>query len=120
MNFDELNNDNAILFAMKHYNNPQCHTRDDFDEDMRRFKYLKRLFKRYVSKRDLRIDLILNHLIILYNVFGEAATPLLFLYMEKEYWVIVKTFLLYLNKYPIGFLPELDADEEIVGQLEEI
>ena len=49
-----------------------------------------------------------------------AATPLLFLYMEKEYWVIVKTFLLYLNKYPIGFLPELDADEEIVGQLEEI
>ena len=68
MNFDELNNDNAILFAMKHYNNPQCHTRDDFDEDMRRFKYLKRLFKRYVRKRDLRIHLILNHLIILYNV----------------------------------------------------
>ena len=120
MKFDELNEGNYILFAMKHYENPHCVTRDDFDEDIKRFKYLKRLLKRYVRGGQLRTHLIINHLIILYNVFGEAATPLLFLYMEKEYWVIVKTFLLYLNKYPIGFLPELDADEEIVGQLEEI
>ena len=120
MNFDELNNDNAILFAMKHYNNPQCHTRDDFDEDMRRFKYLKRLFKRYVRKRDLRIHLILNHLIILYNVFGEAATPLLFFKLEREYWCILKTILIYLNKYPIGMLPELEEDPDIAEELAKI
>ncbi len=120
MNFDELNNNNAILFAMKHYNNPECHTREDFDEDMRRFKYLNRLFKRYLKNDELRVHLILNHLIIIYNVFGEAATPLLFLYMEREYWALVKTFLLYLNKYPIGFLPELDSDDYVYSKLESI
>ena len=118
--FDELNNNNAILFAMKHYNNPQCHTREDFDEDMRRFKYLKRLFKRYLKNDELRVHLILNHLIIIYNVFGEAATPLLFLYMEKEYWSLMKTFLLYLNKYPIGMLPELEEDLDIKEELEKL
>jgi hypothetical protein len=87
---------------------------------MRRFKYLKRLFKRYLKNDELRVHLILNHLIIIYNVFGEAATPLLFLYMEREYWALVKTFLLYLNKYPIGFLPELDSDDYVYSKLESI
>ena len=120
MNFDELNNDNAILFAMKHYNNPQCHTRDDFDEDMRRFKYLKRLFRRYIKNNELRTHLILNHLIILYNVFGESATPLLYLYMEREYWSLMKTFLLYLNKYPVGMLPSLETDQDLEEELSQI
>lgn len=120
MNFDELNNDNAILFAMKHYNNPQCHTRDDFDEDMRRFKYLKRLFRRYIKNNELRTHLILNHLIILYNVFGEAATPLLFFKFEQEYWGILKTFLVYLNKYPVGWLPQIEVQDDILEDLEKI
>ena len=120
MNFDELNNDNAILFAMKHYNNPQCHTREDFDEDMRRFKYLKRLFRRYIKNNELRTHLILNHLIILYNVFGEAATPLLFFKLEREYWCILKTILLYLNKYPVGMLPELEEDPDIQEELSKL
>ena len=118
MKFDELNESNYILFAIKHYENPHCVTRDDFDEDMKRFKYLKRLLKRYLRRGPLRIHLIINHLIILYNVFGESATPLLFLYMEKEYWSLMKTFLLYLNKYPVGFLPDLGCDEIIQQELE--
>jgi hypothetical protein len=117
MIFSELNADNYILFAMKHYENPHSCTREDFDEDMKRFKYLKRLFKRYLREDKLRTHLIINHLIILYNVFGEAATPLLFFKLEREYWCILKTFLLFLNKYPLGMMPELGVEEEIQKEL---
>ena len=120
MKFDELNEDTFILFAIKHYENPHCVTREDFDEDLKRFKYLKRLLKRYVRGGQLRIHLIINHLIILYNVFGEAATPLLFYKLEREYWCILKTILLYLNKYPIGMLPNLEVDEDIQEELNQI
>jgi hypothetical protein len=120
MKFDELNDDNYILFAIKHYENPQCVTKEDFDEDIKRFKYLKRLLKRYVRGGSLRIHLIINHLIILYNVFGDAATPLLFYKMEKEYWSLIKTMLLYLNKYPVGMLPDLEVDEDIQVELEKL
>ena len=120
MKFDELNEDTFILFAIKHYENPHCVTREDFDEDLKRFKYLKRLLKRYVRGGQLRIHLIINHLIILYNVFGEAATPLLFYKLEREYWCILKTILLYLNKYPIGMLPELEIDPDIQEELNQI
>ena len=120
MKFDELNEDTFILFAIKHYENPHCVTREDFDEDLKRFKYLKRLLKRYVRCGQLRIHLIINHLIILYNVFGEAATPLLLYKLEREYWGILKTILLYLNKYPTGTLPDLEIDEDIQEELDRI
>ena len=120
MKFDELNEDTYILFAIKHYENPHCVTREDFDEDLKRFKYLKRLLKRYVRGGQLRIHLIINHLIILYNVFGEAATPLLFYKLEREYWCILKTILSYLNKYTIGMLPELELDPDIQEELKRI
>ena len=113
MIFSELNAENYILFAMKHYENPHSCTREDFDEDVKRFKYLKRLLKRYLRGGSLRTHLVINHLIILYNVFGEAATPLLFFKLEREYWCILKTFLLFLNKYPIGMMPSLEVDEDI-------
>ena len=120
MKFDELNESTYILFAIKHYENPHCVTRDDFDEDMKRFKYLKRLLKRYVRGGQLRTHLIINHLIILYNVFGEAATPLLFFKMEREYWSLLKTLLLYLNKYPIGLMPQLEVDPDLEEELEKL
>ena len=120
MKFDELNESNYILFAIKHYENPHCVTRDDFDEDMKRFKYLKRLLKRYVRGGQLRTHLIINHLIILYNVFGEAATPLLFFKMEREYWSLLKTLLIYLNKYPIGMMPSLEMDPDLEEALEKL
>ena len=120
MKFDELNESNYILFAIKHYENPHCVTRDDFDEDMKRFKYLKRLLKRYVRGQALRTHLIINHLIILYNVFGDAATPLLFFKMEREYWSMLKTILLYLNKYPLGMMPSLEIDPDLEEELEKL
>jgi hypothetical protein len=120
MKFDELNESNYILFAIKHYENPHCVTREDFDEDMKRFKYLKRLLKRYVRSGPLRTHLIINHLIILYNVFGEATTPLLFFKMEREYWSILKTILVYLNKYPIGMLTDLEIDHDIEEELRDL
>ena len=120
MKFDELNEDTFLLFAIKHYENPHCVTREDFDEDMKRFKYLKRLLKRYVRGGPLRTHLIINHLIILYNVFGEAATPLIFYRLEREYWSILKTILIYLNKYPMNMLPNLEIDEDIKDELNQI
>ena len=120
MKFDELNESNYILFAIKHYENPSCVTREDFDEDVKRFKYLKRLLKRYVQGGSLRTHLIINHLIILYNVFGEAATPLLFFKMEREYWSLLKTFLLFLNKYPVGMMNDLDTEPDLEVELEKL
>ena len=120
MNFDELNEETFTLFAVKHYENPHCVTREDFDEDLKRFKYLKRLLKRYVRGGALRTHLIINHLVILYNVFGEAATPLLFFKLEREYWSILKTILLYLNKFPLYMLPDLEVDEDVTEELTKI
>ena len=120
MKFDELNESNYILFAIKHYENPHCVTREDFDEDIKRFKYLKRLLKRYVRGSQLRTHLIINHLIILYNVFGEAATPLLFFKLEREYWCLLKTVLIFLNKYPIGMMNDLDVDYDVAKELERL
>ena len=120
MKFDELNEDTFLLFAIKHYENPHCVTRDDFDEDLKRFKYLKRLLKRYVRRGPLRIHLVINHIIILYNVFGEAATPLLFFKLEMEYWSLIKSLLIYLNKYPVGMLPDLETDPDLEEELKQV
>ena len=84
MFFSELNEGNYILFAMKHYENPHCVTREDFDEDMKRFKYLKRLFNVFEKGGSMKFHLVINHLIILFNVFGEATTPLLFFKLERS------------------------------------
>ena len=78
MRFDELNDQNYMMFAIKHYENPQAVTQEDFLEDMKRFKYDKRLLKKYKNSGDLKSHLLINHFIILYNVFDDAATPLLF------------------------------------------
>ena len=100
MRFDELNESNYLLFAIKFYNNPQSVTREDFEDDLKRIKYIKRLRKRYKNTGELKIHLILNHLTVLFNVFDEAAVPLLFYNLEKELWPFIKSFLLYLNRLP--------------------
>lgn len=117
MYFDELNEDNFLLFAIKHYENPQSVTYEDFEEDLKRFKYLKRLFRRYMKSGSLRTHLILNHLIILYNVWGEAATPLLLYKLDVEYWSCLKTFLMFLNRWPENLLRDIDEDKSIKEQL---
>ena len=118
--YEKITVANWVMFAMRHYDNPQSEGEEEFYEDIKRFKYLKRLLKRYVRGGQLRIHLIINHLIILYNVFGEAATPLLFYKLEREYWSILKTILLYLNKYPIGMMNSLELDDDIQEELNQI
>tara|TARA_Y100000114_G_scaffold134421_1_gene134535 strand:+ start:133 stop:507 length:375 start_codon:yes stop_codon:yes gene_type:complete len=121
MRFDELNEKNYLMFAIKHYDNPQSVTVDDFMEDMKKFKYLKRLLKRYLKTGVLRVNLILNHLIILFNVFGEGTIPLLMYKLGEEYYSIIKTFLLYLNRIDpqntTGIFANINIDDDVLDLL---
>jgi hypothetical protein len=123
MKFDELNDDNYILFAIKYYDNPQAVTQDDFFDDLNRFKYIKKLLRKYVKTGDLKTSLLINHFIIVFNIFNEAALPLLFFKIEKELWSSMKTFLVFLNRvpdFPKSFVNEIPIDEnclQILGSL---
>lgn len=100
MSFDDLNSENFLIYAMKAYDKPNC-IMSEFKEDMKRFNYLKRLFRRYRKLGELRERLVINHLIILYNVFGiEASTRLLFYKMVRDDYSALKTYLLFLNYMP--------------------
>jgi hypothetical protein len=123
MKFDELNEDNYILFAIKYYDNPQAVTRDDFFEDLSRFKYIKKLLRKYVKGGELKVDLLINHFIILFNVFNDATVPLLFFKLERELWSSIKTFLLFLNRipeYPKSMLDEIEIDQKCLEILNSI
>ena len=100
MIFNELTEDNFLLFAIKNYENPQAVTKEDFDKDLNPFKYIKRLLKRYKNSGQLKTHLLLNHFIILYNIFGEATTPMLFFKIEEDLWPCMKTFVMFLGKFP--------------------
>ena len=92
MRFDELNESNYLLFAIKFYDNPQSVTRDDFESDLKRIRYVKRLLKRYKNNGELKVHLILNHLIILFNVFNDAAVPLLFYNLDEDLYHLSRVF----------------------------
>ena len=120
MRFDELNESNYMLFAIKFYDNPQAVTKDDFESDLKRIRYIKRLLKRYKNTGELKIHLIMNHLIILFYVFHDAAVPLLFYNLEQDLWPIVKSFLVFLNRipeYPKTKADTIDVDQECLDQL---
>ena len=100
MSFDDLTNDNILLYAAKAYDKPNC-IMSEFKEDMKRFNYLKRLFKRYRKIGELREQLVLNHLVVICNVFGpEVATRILFFKMAKDDYSALKTYLLFLSCMP--------------------
>lgn len=123
MRFDELNQDNYILFAIKHYENPHAVTQEDFYEDLKRFKWIKRLLKRYQTTGILKAHLLMNHFIIVYNVFGEAATPLLFFKIDRELWPIIKSFVVYLGRlpeFPKTSLHEIPTDANCLDNLNKI
>lgn len=123
MKFDELNEDNYILFAIKYYDNPQAVTQEDFFEDLSRFKYIKKLLRKYVRTGDLKTNLLINHFIIVFNIFSDAALPLLFFKIEKELWSSMKTFLVFLNRvpeYPKSFVNEIPIDEKCLEILQSI
>ena len=123
MRFTELNESNYLLFAIKFYDNPQSVTREDFESDLKRIRYVKRLPKRYKNNGELKVHLILNHLIILFNVFNEATVPLLFYNLDEELWPAIKSFLIFLNRvseYPKTKVNEIEADEYCLQQLKEL
>ena len=98
--FDDLNDENFTIYAMKSYNSPNC-IMSEFEGDLKRTKYLKKLFRKYKKSNILKERLILNHIILVYNVFGvEAATRILFYKIDDRDYDILKTFLLYLNYMP--------------------
>lgn len=121
MRFDELNQDNYLIFAIKFYNNPQALTKEDFEDDLKRIKYIKRLLKKYKNTGILKTHLILNHLTVLFNVFNDAAVPLLFYNLDRELWPFIKSFLLFLNRlpeYPKTQIHDIIEDEECLSQLQ--
>jgi len=122
MKFDELNEENYLFFAIQNYDNPQAVTKEDFYDDLKRFKYLKRLLKTYVKTGVLKTHLILNHMIVIYNVFGEAATPLLFYKTSRDYWSVIKSFMIYLNRYPEikTDLDSIELDQNCIKELKKL
>jgi len=128
---DKLDEFNFLLYAAKHYDNPQCYDTVEFYDDLKRFKYIKRLLNRYLEEGDLKERLILNHIIVLNNVFGPiATTKMLFLKckgMEEQ----LKPFLVFLNLLPekienIGIenktinTKDIELDEIILEELRKI
>ena len=121
VDFSTLTPENINMFAIKHYSNPSCVDEQEFLDDMKRFKYLKRLFRKYDTSKDLKMRLIINHIIILANVFGvEAATTLLFFKIEKNHWPILKTFLVFLGYMPENDLIDIPIIHTVMGKLGQI
>lgn len=96
-----LNEDNFLVYAIKHYYNPGSMGISDLEDDLKRFKYIKRLLNRYQTTGEANERLILNHLVILYNVFGNATTDMLFFKLDNKYWTDLKTYLVYLHRMPL-------------------
>lgn len=123
MIFNELNDNNFLLFAIKHYENPQAVTKEDFRKDLNHFKYIKRLIKKYKKTGELKTHLLINHFIILYNIFGEATTPMLFFKIDREMWMQVKTAIVFLNRlpeYPKTYIHDIPVDLACLSQLQSI
>jgi hypothetical protein len=120
MNFSELNKDNFILFAIKYYNNPKTTTQDEFEEDLNRFKYVKRWLRKYHESGEVRTHLLLNHILIIFNCWQDAAIPMFFYRLESEYWSYLKSFFIYLGRipdYPRTVLHDIREDDYILKEL---
>jgi len=127
---DKIDESNFILFAAKYYDNPQCMDESEFFDDLKRFKYLKRLFNKYKEGGELKERLVLNHLIVLYNLFEEGATRMLF-FKLRNYLDILKPFLALLDRLPeevhgitimgdVIYTNEIEEDLHVVDLLRSI
>jgi hypothetical protein len=129
MSFDDLTNENIMMYAMKAYDRPNC-IMSEFKDDLKRFNYLKRLFLRYRKYDEMREQLVINHLVVLYNVFGpEVATRLLFFKMTKDDYSALKTYLIFLSIMPDRvkgikghdiISSEIPVDQKVVDVLRDI
>jgi hypothetical protein len=124
-----LTNENFLMYAIKNYDNPSCTGLKEFDNDLTRLGYIKRLLGRYRATGDIKERLIINHLVVLYNVFGvEAATSMLFFKIQDKFWPQLKPFLVFLNYMPAHVRhrgrnladAEISMDEVIVDILRKI
>ena len=121
LRFKELNEKNVMLYAAKHYSNPKFSDIDDFHEDLKRFKYIKRLLNRYIETDELPERLILNHLIVIFNMFGiEAALNILELKLEEKHWPVVKPFLIFLRYIKNEQYTGISMDPTVVEALRKI
>jgi hypothetical protein len=115
-----LNSDNFITYAMKHYDNPQCVSLHEFEDDLKRLKYLNKLFSRYKKTGELKERLILNHIIVLFNVFGNCLLDILFFKIDNDHMNFLATFLVYLNRLPEEMFYKFKLDQNIVNALRKI
>ena len=119
--YEKITNDNIIMFAIKHYDNPQCEGEKEFYDDMKRFKYIKRLLRKHNDTGILKVRLLLNHIIVLKNLFGaEACVTLLLFKIQKEYWETLKSFLLFLNILRSDELSHIVEDKDVLEVLEKL
>ena len=117
----QLTKDNLLVYAAKNYYNPKCIDSDEFLEDLKRFKYIKRLLNRYRDTGLLSERLILNHLVVIFNVFDiEAGLNILELKLELEYWPVIKPFLIFLKTIKNDEYTNIDMDKNVVEKLREI
>ena len=119
--YEKITSDNVNMFAIKYYDNPQCEGEKEFYDDMKKFKYIKRLLRKYNDSGVLRERLELNHIIVLNNLFGpEACVTLLLFKIQREYWDTLKSFLLYLNIIREDELKEVQENKEVLEVLRKL
>ena len=121
LRFKELNDKNLFLYAAKHYRTNKLADADEFNEDLKRFKYIKRLLNRYLETDELPERLILNHLIVVFNVFGiEAALNILEFKLDDSHWPVIKPFLIFLNYIKNDQYTGITMDPDVVNVLRKI
>ena len=119
--YEKITNANVMMFAVRHYDNPQCEGEKEFHDDMKRFKYIKRLLRKYKDTSVLKERLLLNHIIILNNLFGpEACVTLLLFKIQREYWETLKSFLLFLNIIRDDELQNIKENKSVLELLEKL
>jgi len=119
--YEKITPQNVVMYAIKNYDNPQCEGEKEFEDDLKRFKYIKRLLSRYYDTGILKERLLLNHLIVLNNVFSvEAATTLLLYKIQPTHWPALKSFLIYLNNISDDELIEIEHDNNVLITLGKI
>ena len=119
--YEKITSENVMMFAIKHYDNPQCESEKEFHDDMKRFKYIKRLLRKYKETGILKERLLLNHIIVLNNLFGpEACVTLLLFKIQREYWETLKSFLLFLNLMRDDELRGVNPNEGVLKVLRKL
>ena len=119
--YEKITPENVLMFAIRNYDNPHCEGEKEFEDDLKRFKYIKRLFKKYSLGGQLKERLLLNHIIILRNLFGtEACVTLLLFRTQQEYLGVLKSFLIFLNMIREDELTDIESDSYVLEALRKI